>query len=217
MSGPFDERFTERHIVSGTLLEFGCSPGAFTSRLARARPDVRVTGIDLYQASCTEGYRFIHSDLMECQLDDVFDNVCCVSSWEHCGIETANFADGYAPHLDYHLTVAERLMDLVAPGGRLIVTCPFGPDEVWLTYSGRPDALFGAVPRSEAAPRWGYRASTVVSLEAAFHRLQAEECEAMQHVGGDYFDIANWCSIDPHVLPKETRRAVVGMVLRRAQ
>lgn len=214
LSGPFDESFTECHLKPGSVLDFGCSPGLFTSRLAR-RPELKITGIDLYPAARTDGYRFIRSDILALDLEERFDNICCVSSWEHCGIETRDYLPGGTPDLNYHLRVASKLKQLLVPSGRLIITCPLGPDEVWLTYDGLPDAKIGDARSRIITPKWGYRTTRVATLEKMFAPLRLTVCVAKEHMLGDYFSLDNWIGIDPkqdHHYTSPSRRAVVGAV-----
>ena len=132
MSGPIDETFTAQQLKAGSVFEFGCSPAHFTARMAK-RSDLKITAMDLYPAETTEGFTFIQGDFMNYQTEEKFDNVCSVSAWEHCGIERLNYMEEYREDTNYHLLVAEKLKSFVKPGGRLIITCPFGCDELYLT------------------------------------------------------------------------------------
>jgi SAM-dependent methyltransferase len=190
MSGPIDETFTEQQLIPGTVLEFGCNPGHFTARMA-ARPDLTVTAIDLYGSDTTEGFRFIKGDLMDLEFFEQFDNVCCVSSFEHAGIERYEFDRG-AVNLDYHRLVAAKLVSLVKPGGRLIVTCPFGPDEVWFT-DGQGHNFKADEPGN---PKWGFRTFTLETLKALFAPLVLVRASACELRSEDYFTLSEWYRID---------------------
>lgn len=220
MAGPVDEEFAERHLRPGSVLEFGCSPGVFTSRIAQ-RPDLDVTGVDLYPAEAMDGYRFVQGDVLDVDVGGPFDSVLCVSSFEHVGIETRDFSPD-APEIppDYPLRVADRLRSLVRPGGRLVLTCPFGVDEVWLTHDGGDDFPQGAPPKPEGVRvKWGYRTYSLRTLTTLFMPLRVVLAEAYEHTGGDYFDIDNWRPVDAasaHVRYRcPHRRAVLGVVFEK--
>jgi SAM-dependent methyltransferase len=174
--------------------------------------------VDLYPAEVVEGYRFVEMDIVD-YATERFDNVCCVSSWEHCGIETWNCRPGRKPDLGYHLVVAEKLKVLVGPRGRLILTCPLGPDETWWTYGGGVDVLHGEEGPEGKAPEWGYRTLTLETLERIFAPLRLVACEAREHRTGDYFQIENWKMIDARTYrdycAPRVGRAVVGVVFER--
>ncbi|KKK52851.1 hypothetical protein LCGC14_3100750, partial [marine sediment metagenome] len=205
--------FTEQQLHPGTVLEFGCTPGQFTARMA-LRPELDITAVDLYEAETTEGFRFIRGDFMDMEFDEQFDNVCCVSSFEHAGIERYEF-DNQDVKIDYHQEIAKKMVSLVKPGGRLIITCPFGPDEVWLTDgTPRPDWRFG----EPGEARWGYRTFTLATLKQLFSPLQVVKASAFEHIGAEYFELTEWYRLDAekdHVrfTDEKVNCAVIGVVL----
>ena len=218
MSGPIDETFTEQQLVPGTVFELGCSPGFFTARMAK-RPELKITAIDLYPAECSEGFEFIQGDIMDYKPPHQFDNVCCVSSWEHCGIERANFWEESSPSTDYHLLVAEKLKSLVVPNGRLIITCPFGPDEVWLTDGKGTNFKMGDSKYSHLAARWGFRTFSLETLKSIFQPFSLVRASACALVAEEYFELSNWVRIDvekdhAHFTNENVNRAVIGVVFQ---
>lgn len=217
MAGPVDEEFAERHLRPGSVLEFGCSPGVFTSRIAR-RLDVDVTGIDLYPAETTDGFTFVQGDVLDYEPGRQFDTILCVSSFEHCGIETIDFKPGRSPDVGYHLHVAAKIVSMLKAGGILIVTCPFGPNQTWLTRDGGEDVEINAAAGVDGI-RWGYRTFDVPRLASIFGPLRPIHVEAFAHVGGGYFDRGNWSAIDPmnyaHRYDSPRRCAVMGVVFEK--
>ena len=191
MSGPIDETFTEQQLRPGTVLEFGCNPGHFTARMA-ARSELEITAVDLYAPEITDGFHFIQGDFMDMEFRDQFDNVCCVSSFEHAGIERYEI-DGAGVKLDYHRDIAKKLVSLVKPGGRLIVTCPFGPDEVWFT-DGKGNNFREGEP-GEA--KWGFRTFRLETLKQLFAPLTLVRASACELGSEDYFTLTEWYRIDP--------------------
>lgn len=192
MSGPIDETFTEQQLRPGTVFEFGCSPGHFTARMA-SRPELQITAIDLYSPEITEGFRFIQGDLMETEINGQFDNVCCVSSFEHAGIERTNYKENGTPIYNYHEEIAEKLKSLVNPGGRLIITCPFGPDEIWLTDGEGHNFKLGEPGNA----RWGFRTFTLSTIKRLFSPLVVVRASAFELRSENYFELTEWYRIDP--------------------
>ena len=190
MSGPIDETFTEQQLRPGTVLEFGCSPGQFTERMSR-RSELDILAIDLYQPETTKGFRFAQGDFMTMDFPDQFDNVCCVSSFEHAGIERYEIG-GEGMKLDYHVEVSRKLVSLVKPGGRLIVTCPFGPDEVWFSDGKGNDSQ----DPTSINTAWGYRTFKLETLKQLFSPLTCVRSSAFERGLGDYFNLSSWSRID---------------------
>lgn len=191
MSGPIDETFTEQQLRPGTVLEFGCSPGHFTARMAQ-RPELDITAVDLYEPEIVEGFRFIQGDFMDMEFEEQFDNVCCVSSFEHAGIERINYSEGQVPVYNYHEKIAEKLKSLVKPGGRLIITCPFGPDEIWLTDGRGYNFRLGEPGKAQ----WGFRTFTLSTLKRLFYPFVVVRASACELMSEDYFTLTEWCRID---------------------
>jgi len=212
MSGPIDETFTAQQLRPGTVFEFGCSPGQFTARMAEL-PELQITAIDLYEPETTEGFNFIRGDLMDVEINEQFDNVCCVSSFEHVGIERYEFGKGTI-NLEYHRDVASKLVSLVRPKGRLIITCPFGPDEVWFT-DGKGHNFRDGEP-GEA--KWGFRTFTLKTLKQLFQPLIVTRASAFELRSEDYFTLTEWHRIDAEkdhykFTDKRVNYGVIGAVL----
>jgi len=117
------------HNIKGPdVFEFGCSPGKFTNRI---KDDYNVTAIDLYDPEYTKGFKFIRGDILDTDIKYKFDSVICLSSIEHCGIESLNYTAGNKEDLSTLIPVAQKLMSLLNPDGRLIVTAPFGHTNIY--------------------------------------------------------------------------------------
>jgi SAM-dependent methyltransferase len=60
--------------------------------------------------------------------DDFFDTVCCISTLEHVGMDNSGYGGGGAsPHPDQEQARAvAEMRRVLAPGGRLLVTVPYG-------------------------------------------------------------------------------------------
>lgn len=202
MSSPIDETFTEQNLKPGTVFEFGCSPGQFTQRTA-ARPGFQVTAIDLYLPE-VEGFEFIHGDFMDVEIDRQFDNVCCVSSFEHCGIEPVNYVgsdryqEGSTPDFEYHKPIAKKLISLVRPGGRFIITCPFGPNEIWLInqFDDKKNMFSPSEISEDKVPKWGHRTFTLARLKELFAPMEVVKASAFGKHGTDHFVLEHWHRVD---------------------
>jgi len=88
------------------VLDVGCGRGDFLRYIARCRPDLQLTGIDLAAAPPAEGIRFLKGDILTTKIDERFDVVVCLAVIEHVG--------------DIR-TFAERLIELTRPGGYVCV------------------------------------------------------------------------------------------------
>lgn len=93
----------------GRVLDVGCGEGLLTRRIAPFADEV--VGVD-QDATMLDRARtlapdltYVHGDALRAQLDGPFDLVTCVATLHHLGV---------SPGL-------ERLRDLVAPGGTLVV------------------------------------------------------------------------------------------------
>lgn len=149
-------------------------------------------GVDLYPPENMEGFEFTQGDLMDIPIQNQFDNVCCVSSFEHAGIERHEI-NGEGVKIEYHREIAEKLKSLVKPGGVLIITCPFGPNELWFTDGKGYNFRAG----EEGTAAWGFRTFTLDALIELFSPLSLVKASAFRLLGSEYFEITNWYRIDP--------------------
>ena len=117
-------------------------------------------------AAWKEGISYVFCDLRNSPFrDGWFDEVVSVSTLEHVGMNNALYSadDRFAEHEnDDHLRAAADLARATRPGGRLLITVPFGRRESfgWFQQFDGPmvDRLIDAVGATEATQRY-YRYS----------------------------------------------------------
>jgi len=203
VAGPADEHYAFQYAAEmrpgQAALEFGCSPGIFTTRFAAAVPEgVPVYGVDLYAPEVCGNYEFIHGDVRSAAFPCRFDTILCVSSFEHVGVESLDFSErSLSAILESRESavkeVAARLTSLLLPGGQLVVTCPMGLDEIFLvgeTGPGRPTEV--------RSPKWGWVGYTANSLAQVFARLERTSVQAwLRDPAKPYFDLAAWSPCSP--------------------
>lgn len=116
----------------GDALEFGCEQGYMS--LVAAQRGFHVLANDLEpQSFCWThpGVDFVHGDFLQLQLqDDSFDLIINCSSIEHVGVAgrygiTESDADD-----DGDLEVIEKIVRVLKPGGKFLMTGPCGKDAV---------------------------------------------------------------------------------------
>jgi 2-polyprenyl-3-methyl-5-hydroxy-6-metoxy-1,4-benzoquinol methylase len=92
-----------------SVLDVGCGRGGFLRFARGRRPDLELTGIDVAPNQAAEGIRFIQGDILRYPLHEQFDAVLSFQVIEHLP-DVGDFLD--------------RLLQLVRPGGMLVVTTP---------------------------------------------------------------------------------------------
>lgn len=104
---------------------------------------------------------YMFSDLRDLPFKDgYFDEICCISTIEHVGLDNTRFT-GQSNHYreynvkDFEIALTE-LNRVLQPGGRLMVTVPFGRYENWGEFQQFDSELldhaadaFGAITRDE--------------------------------------------------------------------
>jgi len=185
MATKLEENFVKKHIKGTDVFEFGNSPGKFTEEIAGK---YNVTAIDLYDAECAEGYKAIKGDLLETAIEEKFDTIICLSSFEHCGIETQNFLPGNNPMALYDIPIAFKLVSMLREGGRLVITAPFGkPDIYFISKDGR-----NGTAEEIDDPEWGFRTFKVGQIESMFRPLKLTVSHTYGYTDGDYFEESSW-------------------------
>jgi SAM-dependent methyltransferase len=118
---PFVFRHLPRPGVS--VLDFGCSDSVLAIQLASLGYDV--VGVDLRPYPLTHRrFRFVHGDFLAAGFpSEMFDAVVAVSAVEHCGLGA--YGDR-VPREDGDRQVIEEMARVVRPGGRLLLTVPYG-------------------------------------------------------------------------------------------
>jgi Caenorhabditis protein of unknown function, DUF268 len=134
--GSVNERIIEQPFVFAALgdLELGArivdiGGGESTVAFSLASLGYRVTVVE------PQGYPFQHPNLTVCtdpleafSPAEPFEAVVLLSAIEHFGI--GHYAGGPEPDSEADLGAMARVAELVAPGGRLVLTTPYGPARV---------------------------------------------------------------------------------------
>lgn len=154
--------------------------------MLEAADDLTIVTLTPEQASFNElGVSYLYADLRDLPLrDDWFDEIVCLSTLEHVGMDTAIYGADTSPADDPQAAAAQALHELlrvVRPGGRVHVSVPFGrrEDLGWLRQLDRDqvDDLFdraGAARREEAVflhSAEGWRRSTAAEAVEASYNL----------------------------------------------
>lgn len=214
VASPIEEGFVMDNLSGESVFEFGCAPGLFTENLVNM--GYNVTGIDLYSVPHRTGYDFIMGDLVDLiKLADPrvtqikYDNVICVSSFEHCGVETKEFAEGKI-NIVYHLHVAEVLAGIVKENGRLIITTPFGSPEIFLVDGDGNNGRYDKIQN----PVWGFRTFDLETLTNLFDGLQLIKSTAFAQMDINYFDSNSWKEVScyDHSKYDNKNRAIICCV-----
>ncbi|HEY2715539.1 MAG TPA: methyltransferase domain-containing protein [Solirubrobacterales bacterium] len=157
-----------------------------------AADDLTIVTLAPEQASFNElGVSYLYSDLRELPLrDGWFDEVVCLSTLEHVGMDTAIYGATTPRADDPQAEAAQALGELlrvVKPGGRVHVSVPFGrrEDLGWLRQLDRAevDELFdraGAARREETVflhTREGWRRATPAEAGGAAYNLGPARAE----------------------------------------
>lgn len=186
------ERFVEVPWVLGRLrgarriLEVGhakAEPFYLDALLAKREPGARVFGLDIVRKRVA-GLAPVAGDIRCAPFrNGVFDLVLCISTLEHVGRDVSRY--GVRADVDGRegmLRAAAELGRLVAPGGRLLLTVPFGraADHGWLANISRADL-------SEIEARTGLEvvAEEFFACEIdGWRRTRAEELAAREYGKG---------------------------------
>ena len=210
MATKLEENFVKKHIKGNQVFEFGNAPGKFTEEIAG---DYNVTAIDLYDAEHTNGYKVIKGDLLDTDIEEKFDTVICLSSFEHCGIETLNFLPGNEPNALWDRPVAIKLVSMVNEGGRLVITAPFGNSDVFFVDKDGNNGTADEIPK----PAWGFRTFRVDQIADMFSPLELTEAKVYGFVEGNYFEETSWkeISVDDYTKYNNKHRGLLCCVLEK--
>lgn len=100
----------------------------YTDRLtALGIPDLN--GVDL-STRRIRGMRLIRSDVRAMPFaDGYFDLVLCISAIEHVGLDNSRYGVADGPAVDGDVASLREIRRVLAPGGRVLITVPFGRAE----------------------------------------------------------------------------------------
>lgn len=135
--GGFDERVVEypwlmAHLSGERVLDAG-SVMNFAPVLDRVAPPCDLTIVTLApepESFPERAVSYVYADLRDLPFrDGRFDLVCCISTLEHVGCDTSVYgreADRGAGPQEEAVRAAREMRRVVAPGGRLLLSVPFG-------------------------------------------------------------------------------------------
>ena len=133
------------------------------------------------------GVSYVFEDLRDCcYRSDYFDWVACISTLEHVGMDNtmlyARDASKREHRTEDYLLVVHELRRILKPGGRLLLTMPYGRyrDHRWLQVFD--EAMVSRV----------VEAFSPAALDACYYAYEAagwRSVEAAQLVDAEYFDI----------------------------
>lgn len=148
------------------------------------------TGIDI--ASPTHDAQVLYEKCItgnvtdESLLPTPFDLIWCISTLEHIGMNNTGYTTDFAQDQDMDRQALQRMMDLLVPGGRLLITVPYGKaeDHGWLRNYDRSrwQGLLEVARQSGAVQEWYFRHTFGAGWQLA-------EPQELQYVG--YYDQHN--------------------------
>lgn len=115
---------------SGRVMEFGCYASTLSMELASL--GYEVTGVDLRLFPMAHpSFNFMQGDFLQLEIpESYFDAVVAISAIEHAGLgayEEGTFERG-------DVQIARKILSVLKPGGRFIVSVPYGKPAVSPTY-----------------------------------------------------------------------------------
>lgn len=117
---------------SGLVLDVGPEPNAELSRLAISRGyTVTAIGLEPIQRR-RDGLTFICADIVTLDISTKFDWIICVSTIEHFGLPGRYEVTEDRPYHD--LAGMRKLLGLLKPSGKMLLTIPIGLDTVFRPY-----------------------------------------------------------------------------------
>ena len=174
------------------VLDVGCS-NAMESHLRMVRrlePPRNIVGIDISIPSgrtrrCYD--RFLHESIVSSRIEaGSFDLIWCISALEHFGMDNSSYTDQFILSEDMDVQAVKEMVRILARGGRLLVTVPYGKYENHSSFRNYDaDRLRNLLAPMEchADVRTSYYRHTHGS------GWRAATVEELEHVG--YYDQAN--------------------------
>jgi SAM-dependent methyltransferase len=117
------------------VLDVGCS-NAMESHLKMVRnleTPRNIVGIDISVPSertrrCYD--RFLHESIVSSRIEaGSFDLIWCISALEHFGMDNSSYTDQFTLSEDMDVQAVKEMVRILARGGRLLVTVPYGKYE----------------------------------------------------------------------------------------
>ncbi len=174
------------------VLDVGCA-NAMECHLRMVRnlePPRDIAGIDISVPSartrrCYE--RFLQASIVSSGIEaGSFDLIWCISALEHFGMDNSSYTDRFLLLEDMDVQAVKEMMRILARGGRLLITVPYGKYEnhTWFRNYGADRLRSLLVPMENSA-----------DLQTAFFRhthgsgWREATGEELEHVG--YYDQSN--------------------------
>ncbi len=176
------------------VFEFGPGNCVWASKLPN-----KFTGVDLYppESVLPSNMEYIEGNILYgINLDQKFDVIACLSSFEHAGIEQPHFKYKCID-LDEHRKVADKLTSLVKDQGLLLLTLPAGRDELYVVDKDGNSNLY----RGGKNVLWGFRTFTLERIKNLFPTLKLIDYKAyLRKPDSDYFDTDSWEMVQSDLL-----------------
>lgn len=207
MATKLEENFVLQHVGPGTVMEFGSGDNSFANRFPGP-----ITAIDLYNNPHSDHVEFLQEDVLKLS-SRRWDNIIALSSFEHAGIETYHFTNKCSDESELE-SIAKKLVSLLVPGGRLLITVPFGTNEVYFVDKDGKNGTREEIPE----PVWGFRTFEADTLVSLFSPLVPIVQRAYQLTNReDYFNPASWTETPTynHEVCDNKRRGLLCIYLKK--
>ena len=140
--------------------------------------------------------KYIQGNLLDINIDQKFDIVACLSSFEHAGIEQPHFKNKVID-LDEHKKVADELVSLTKHQGLVLLTLPAGKNELYVVDKNGKSSIY----KGGKNFLWGYRTFTLEKIVSLFPTLKLLDHRSyLRKPDSDYFLTDSWERI-PSYLP----------------
>ena len=174
------------------VLDVGCS-NAMESHLRMVRnlePPRNIVGIDIAAPSertrrCYD--RFLLESIVSSRIETgSFDLIWCISALEHFGMDNSSYTDRFILSEDMDVQAVKEMVRILARGGRLLVTVPYGKYENHTSFRNYDSDHL----RSLLAPMECH-----ADIQASYYRhthgavWRVATLEELEHIG--YYDQSN--------------------------
>ena len=139
---PYVHHHMDLDVTNKCVLEFGCTKSYLPIQLASL--GYEVVGIDLRPYPFSHpNFVFFQKNILDYEDDKGFDYITSVSVIEHVGLGAYNEERRKSDLYE----VTERLTELLKPGGKIIITVPFGQKyEDYFSRSFSYEDILGLFP-----------------------------------------------------------------------